>query len=155
MAVLAAFFVGTLTSGPLANAAQSDELIAIFLDLVIDIETQIIALQTEVSQLELAEGPEGPEGPAGPTGEDGAQGPTMNFYTTKTVIGISQSGTLFLEFSCDPGDHVIDLRFNPQVEVKILRTEIIDDGNTYFVGLVRDPQTTVEVALICADTNPG
>lgn len=163
LAIAAAFVAGTMVTSSTADAQREDTIVTQLLNLLVGVESQVIELTSQVQSLEVIPGPPGPPGPPGEDGMDGADGvqgqpgPTMNFYTKNSVIPITSVGTLFPKFSCDSGDHVIDIAFTPEdpTAFNVFKTDVIDDGNTYDLGILRDPQFTVDVVFICADTNPG
>jgi len=168
LAIVAAFVAGTLvTNAPqIAQAAQSDELIATLLDLVIDIETQVIALQTEVTQIELAEGPAGPQGetgdtgPQGPTGPEGAIGVLMVTERLGSEVTVVNLGFNSGESACLAGEKVVGGGFVTTSGTNELIAQVIEDRGSqadgkWFVTIKHDrPADAAEykfkVQALCA-----
>lgn len=108
-----AFIAGSVATGSFAYAAKDDVKTTISLEglfsMLMELETQIISMQTQLQQLQLLPGPQGPQGEQGPQGVQGQQGPpgqldVGNVYVNKDVkitpVGQQDSATA----SCDPGD---------------------------------------------------
>jgi len=81
LAVVCAFVAGSLVTGATVFADPDDDDEISFFGLIMELETQIISLQTQIQQLSfLGEkgetGDKGPTGDTGPTGDAGPAGPT-------------------------------------------------------------------------------
>jgi len=132
LAIVAAFVAGTLvTNAPqIAQADEPEELIATLLGLIIDIETQVIAL-------ELAEGPAGPQGPAGPEGPEGPAGPGQTLVVIErlgsevTVVNLgSNSG----ESECLAGEQVVGGGFVTTSGTNELIAKVVEDRGSQADG---------------------
>ena len=106
--VAIAFVAGSIMTGNTANAGTHNGGGNEFLALLMELETQIISMQTQIQQLDfLGEkgetGDKGPDGDKGATGDTGDQGPVGTFpsyYVASDDVTGSQVGTAF----CDSGD---------------------------------------------------
>ena len=77
-----AFVAGSLVTGAAVFADPDDDDEISFFGLIMELETQIISLQTQLQQLVTTggtgdAGPEGPQGEQGPQGETGPAGPSI------------------------------------------------------------------------------
>ena len=114
--VALAFVAGSIMTGTIAFADE-DGYSGDLLGLIMELETQIISIQTEILQLELHEGPQGPAGPPGTNGMNGADGakgdkgdvgPSGSSYVAfnSRSVSVDASGAFgaFISVKCNTGD---------------------------------------------------
>jgi len=103
--VAIAFVAGSMMTIT-ADAKQEDD--TTFFGLLMELETQIISMQTQIQQLDLfgekgetgEKGPDGDKGETGDTGDKGPVGTFPSYYVASDDVTGSQVGTAF----CDSGD---------------------------------------------------
>ena len=102
-----AFVAGSIMTGTPANAGTHDDGGNEFLALLMQLETQIISMQTQIQQLQLLPGPQGDPGPQGPQGSQGSQGPEGEI----TPIIVRKESTVVpkgtfegIEVECEEGE---------------------------------------------------
>lgn len=151
LAIAAAFVAGTITTGSLAYAASSLTLEGLFA-MLMQLETQIISMQTELQQLQLLPGPPGPPGIQGETGPAGV----LNFYriSSEKVMkpGFDTRDTAF----CDDGDTATGGGLSiPSGNLNYLMISApTPDSSGWIGGVVNEEEedNILTVYAICADT---
>ena len=82
---IAAALVGAAT---FANAASPHEEDSQLFGLIMELETQIISLQTQLQQLQLLPGPPGPKGDTGAQGPQGPPGPSTTYQIYNHIAAL-------------------------------------------------------------------
>ena len=94
--IAAGLLVGLVSANTFANAESPHEEDSQLFELIMELETQIISLQTQLMTIQLVPGPQGPPGPPGPS-------TTYIMYDTGKD-GTDSAGNTILEVECLPGD---------------------------------------------------
>jgi len=163
--VAIAFVAGSMMTVNMADAKKGDNL-ETFFGLLMELETQIISMQTEILALSTGgtggTGPQGPQGETGPAGPQGETGPAgeINFKTYKLEIESepAQSGFAVAGFvRCDPGDVILSggYRNHSFQDKYYVRTQLPSGTDVWEVQLVITDNSvlgnTFTVVGHCAD----